>query len=142
MIQTDLILTIFSAVLGRSPDATEVQNCQAALPSIYELVEALIASEEFKSQVYHGAAARARSEASRPGVPEWRKDPASIDWAYRKLLGRPPENYATVTNWLLTQPSKEQIVEAFIASDEFKSNAWHKAAAEVRSQYSQKNAAA
>jgi hypothetical protein len=108
----------------------------------HSLVEALIASDEFKSRSYHGAAALARSEASGPEVPQWRTEPINIDWAYRKLLGRPPESYAAVANWLLGQPSKGQIIEAFIASDEFKSNAWHRAAAEVRNQYSLKNAAA
>ena len=142
MLQKDLIFKMFSAVLGRSPGIGKVQNCQSAIKSVHALVEALIASDEFKSHSYHGAAARARSEASAPGVPQWRKEPVDIDWAYQKLLGRPPENYAAVANWLLSQPSKEQIIEAFIASDEFKSNAWHKAAAEVRNQYSLKNAAA
>ena len=142
MLQRDLITKMFSAVLGRSPAPSEVQNCQTALRSVHALVEALIASDEFKSHAYHVAAARARSEASGPGAPQWRKEPVDIDWAYRKLLGRAPENYAAVANWLLSQPSKEQIIEAFIASDEFKSNAWHTAAADIRNQYRQTTAAA
>jgi SAM-dependent methyltransferase len=46
--------------------------------------------------------------------------PVDVVYAYRLLLGRDPENEATIVNWASSVASLEQLREIFISSEEFK----------------------
>ena len=134
MLDRKSIANAMQFALGRSPDEVAYMGCQAAFHDINGLVENLISSEEFKSRSWHAAVAKARARLSERSV--WRNEPSDIDWAYKTFLGRAPESYSVIAAWLLNAPTREQVVENFMMSDEFRSNAWHLAAQAVRDKFS------
>jgi hypothetical protein len=133
MLDRNSIAAAIRFALGRPPDEVAYMGCQAAFQNINGLVENLICSDEFKSRSWHLAAARSRSAISERSA--WRGDAADIEWAYKAFLGRAPENYSVIAAWSLEAPTREQVAEAFLTSDEFKSNAWHQAAKRVRARF-------
>jgi hypothetical protein len=138
VLQRDAIATAFGSALGRAPEEAAFSRCQLAFKNVQDLVESLIASDEFKIRSWHQAASKVRSAVSKLRAPAWRNEPSDIEWAYRTILGREPENYAAIASWYTRQLSRGQVVEEFIRSEEFRSDAWHAAAFEIRSEYSNK----
>ena len=52
--------------------------------------------------------------------------------AYRKLLGRDPENESVSLMWTANSTSIAHLVENIVGSDEFKNRSWRLAATEAR----------
>jgi hypothetical protein len=134
MLDSTVIAAATRYALGRALEQAAYLRCQVAFADVYNLVENLVASEEFKSRRWHLAAAEVRSRIAKVTQPAWKNEPADIEWAYQTLLGRPPESYAAIACWLHVR-SRSQIVEIFIQTEEFRSDAWHAAANKVRAKF-------